>query len=243
MERNVRKILIVDTALNGCGVALYDGVEDRLIFDAFEAVARGQSERLVPMIEAQLSGAGLSYSDIDLVCGITGPGSFAGIRVGLSVVRSLALSMNMQAVGVSSVDAVMLEAMAGEDRKLVVDGHPLYVILESKRSDYYVERYVYDGSTSEIVGTITGCVECDDLMGMIGAEVKQPILRGDGVSRYLDDKAIVFNRLDLLCVGRHVLGCVAGGERGCVSQASPTYFRGADVSKSKKKYRMVEKLL
>ena len=71
-----------------------------------EAMAKGQAERLFPLIAEALAEAGAAYADLSAVaCGI-GPGSFTGLRVAVAAARGLALARGIPAVGVSAFEAL-----------------------------------------------------------------------------------------------------------------------------------------
>jgi tRNA threonylcarbamoyladenosine biosynthesis protein TsaB len=84
--------LVIDTATRACSVALFE--EDRLVDARHEVIGRGHAERLVPMI-AELPDRGRA----DAISVNVGPGSFTGIRVGVSAARGLALAWGAQCEG------------------------------------------------------------------------------------------------------------------------------------------------
>ncbi len=72
-------------------------------------MAKGQAEHLIPMLEAVLADAGLTWHDLDGIGVGIGPGNFTGIRISVSAARGLALGLGIKAVGVSTLDALSLE--------------------------------------------------------------------------------------------------------------------------------------
>ena len=105
-------VLALDTALDGCAVALAEDNENRASLD--EEMMRGQAERLAPMVREILAVAHATFSEIDRIAVTTGPGSFTGVRVGLSFARALALALNKPCLGVSTLEALALsEGEAG----------------------------------------------------------------------------------------------------------------------------------
>ena len=96
-------ILALDTATEACSAAL---LVDGRILARYEVAGRSHTERMIPMVQALMAEAGLGYSQLDgYVCGI-GPGSFAGVRIGLGFMKGLALAADRAAVGVSSLETL-----------------------------------------------------------------------------------------------------------------------------------------
>tara|TARA_B000000460_G_scaffold74191_2_gene51310 strand:+ start:5294 stop:5905 length:612 start_codon:yes stop_codon:yes gene_type:complete len=92
-----------DTSAAHCAAALLRG--DRVLVQHHEAMARGQAERLFPLLEQLLAEAGLNWHDLDVIGVGTGPGNFTGIRVAVAAARGLALSLGIPALGVAVTEA------------------------------------------------------------------------------------------------------------------------------------------
>ncbi|CAM3474264.1 tRNA (adenosine(37)-N6)-threonylcarbamoyltransferase complex dimerization subunit type 1 TsaB [Paracoccus nototheniae] len=99
-----RIVLGFDTSAAHCAAALLRG--DRVIGARHEAMAKGQAERLMPMLEEMLSDAGLGWRDLDVLGVGTGPGNFTGIRVGVAAARGLALALRIPAIGIGAPEAL-----------------------------------------------------------------------------------------------------------------------------------------
>ena len=102
-------ILAVDTALGACSAAVVSGA--RVLAHEHRDMARGHAEALAPMVEDVMRRAGLAFSDIERIGLTTGPGTFAGQRVGLAFARAVALALKKPAVGVTTLDAMAAEAL------------------------------------------------------------------------------------------------------------------------------------
>lgn len=132
------KLLAIDSATNACSAALWlDGGPGPR---RYAAMRRGHAESLMPMIDAVMSEAGLSFAELDGVAVTVGPGAFTGLRIGLSAARGLALAAALPLVGVTTLEAV---AAAQESH-----GLPVLVALDSKRSDVYVQLFAADGTAA-----------------------------------------------------------------------------------------------
>ncbi|ABL68642.1 tRNA (adenosine(37)-N6)-threonylcarbamoyltransferase complex dimerization subunit type 1 TsaB [Paracoccus denitrificans] len=92
-----------DTSAAHCAAALLQG--DRVLFHRHEEMARGQAERLFPLLDEVLAAAGIGWRDLSVIgCGI-GPGNFTGIRISVAAARGLSLSLGIPAIGVSVTEA------------------------------------------------------------------------------------------------------------------------------------------
>lgn len=112
-------VLGIDTSLDACSVAIVRDGET--LAHLHETMTRGQAERLAPMVREAAQAAGMSFADVDRVAVITGPGSFTGVRVGLSFARALALSLGKPCVGVSTLEALALEDGEGGARAALIE--------------------------------------------------------------------------------------------------------------------------
>ncbi|MEM7615078.1 MAG: tRNA (adenosine(37)-N6)-threonylcarbamoyltransferase complex dimerization subunit type 1 TsaB [Pseudomonadota bacterium] len=102
MSRPDPLILAFDTSAAHCAVALLLGPDIRV---KVEPMARGQAERLMPLLEEMLAEADLKWGDLDALGVGIGPGNFTGIRIGVSAARGLALGLEIPAIGVSNFEA------------------------------------------------------------------------------------------------------------------------------------------
>ena len=125
------KLLAIDTSAQTCAACVLDTQADRLLAEKSVEIGRGHAEVLMDYIEDCLSSANIGHEDLDRV-GITiGPGSFTGVRVGMSVARGLGLSLNIPVAGVSTLDACEKRA-----RELGVEGK-IASLLDAKRGELY----------------------------------------------------------------------------------------------------------
>jgi len=104
-------VLAIDTALSACSVAVVDTAADRVIARISVPMERGHAEALMPMLDDALEGsAGLT--GLSRIVVSTGPGSFTGIRVGLSAARGLALATELPVVGITTLVALAAPVLA-----------------------------------------------------------------------------------------------------------------------------------
>ncbi len=97
-------ILGINTVADACEAALVrDGV---VIAGLSEPMNQGHDARLAPVVEQLMREASTAFADLHRVAVIVGPGSFTGVRVGVAFARGLALSLDIPAVGVTSLEAI-----------------------------------------------------------------------------------------------------------------------------------------
>jgi tRNA threonylcarbamoyladenosine biosynthesis protein TsaB len=98
-------ILAIDTALDACAAGVLDTGQNKLIAQESLAMKRGHAEALMPLIARVMKESGVAFSALDRIAATTGPGSFTGLRVGLSAARGIALAAGKPVVGVTTLTA------------------------------------------------------------------------------------------------------------------------------------------
>ncbi len=98
-----RLTLGFDTSAAHCAAALLSG--DEVLASRLEEMRIGQAERLLPMLEEMLAGAGVAWTDLDVIGVGTGPGNFTGVRIGVAAARGLALGLRIPCEGVTAPEA------------------------------------------------------------------------------------------------------------------------------------------
>jgi tRNA threonylcarbamoyladenosine biosynthesis protein TsaB len=112
------RVLALDTALAACSVAVLDTNPEQVLARVSLPMERGHAEALMPMIDQALGGPG-ALQTVDRIVVTTGPGSFTGIRVGLSAARGLALATAKPLIGVTTLIALVAPALATGDGRAV----------------------------------------------------------------------------------------------------------------------------
>ena len=98
-------ILAIDTALEACATAVLDTEAGELLAQEQLLMKRGHAEALMPMIARVMQSADLAFTALDRIAVTIGPGSFTGLRVGISAARGLALAAKRPAVGLTTLSA------------------------------------------------------------------------------------------------------------------------------------------
>ena len=100
-------ILALDTAGVDCAAAVYDSGRNTVLGEASDMIGKGHAEHLIGIVDRALDQAGVTLSHIDRLAVTVGPGSFTGIRVGVAAARGFALSLDVPAVGVTTLEEVL----------------------------------------------------------------------------------------------------------------------------------------
>jgi tRNA threonylcarbamoyladenosine biosynthesis protein TsaB len=215
-----KPVLAFDSALAGCTVAV---LKDGKAFTQVLETQREQAAKLMPMIQEVMAEAKVAFAGLGLIVTTVGPGSFTGLRISLSAARSLGLALDLPVQGMST-----LEIMA---RSAVPEKADCLVILETKRTDFYVQAFDADKNPQgegvcmeeEALRSFIkdhDFIFCGDALGRLGVEGRERVL------------------LDPEVLAR--AGLARFLENGRVAQkAEPVYLRGADVSMSNKQQRVI----
>ncbi len=128
------KILAVDTAEQSCSIAL---VEDQIpLCETFFLNKRTHSRSLMDMIVHMLEKrAGLNIHEIDGFVAAHGPGSFTGLRIGISVVKGLACAVSKPAAGISSLDGIAWQFSTSTS---------VCAMMDAKRGEVYCAFYHFE---------------------------------------------------------------------------------------------------
>jgi tRNA threonylcarbamoyladenosine biosynthesis protein TsaB len=130
------KILAVDTSTRQLNVAVVEDEGERV--DLSLNAGQTHSKHLMPMIDTALNLAGLDLTAIDGFAVTVGPGSFTGLRIGLSAVKGLASALNKPVAGVSSLDALAYPWR----------GLPFLIcaLLDARKKEIYSALYRFNGN-------------------------------------------------------------------------------------------------
>ncbi len=130
-------LLACDTTQGACSVALRKNGE---IISDLQVMTRGHAEALMPMIERLCEQAQIPMSQLQRLAVTHGPGTFTGVRVGLSAMRGLALALKVPLCAIGTLHA-MAAAAVPSDQKLIV-------AVDARRDTYYTQ--VFDGQNQPL---------------------------------------------------------------------------------------------
>jgi tRNA threonylcarbamoyladenosine biosynthesis protein TsaB len=227
------RILAIDTTGPACSVAVT--LDKAVLYQSSVAMQRGHAEALLPMVQEALRETGKSFSDLDAIAVTTGPGAFTGIRIGLAAARGIALAADIPAIGISVFQAYAeaAEANRADDRN-----EPLWVLIDSKRGDLFVQRFtdgVSENGLPEIMDPEALIASCPEggvrLTGSGLALLKPQITETNGKSAtaiHLEDLGPPDVIAVAACAERLFVAAMAG-EHTALPSPSPLYLRAPEA--------------
>src|SRR5919109_2859606 len=126
------RVLAIDTALEACSAAVLDP-DGGITASESLAMTRGHAETLMPLIARVMNGARVEFAQLDRIAVTTGPGSFTGLRVGISAARGIALAAGKPAFGLTTLAAFAAPHIAADESAAVtvaIDARHQHVYLQ-----------------------------------------------------------------------------------------------------------------
>ena len=214
-------ILALESSAKAASVALME--DESLIAQYSQCCGLTHSRTLLPMVEDMLKNTEKKIADVDLIAVAHGPGSFTGIRIGVSTVKGLAWAYDKKCVGVST-----LEAMAWHG---VSAGGLICPVMDARRSQVYNALFETDGDGRPVRLTEDRAVSLAELAGELKDYECAPLLVGDGAKLtydYLTNEGIACRMApaNLLYQSAWGVGMAAlGKEAGGADDLLPVYLR------------------
>jgi tRNA threonylcarbamoyladenosine biosynthesis protein TsaB len=134
-------ILAIDTALDACAAAVLDTATTQLIAQESQPMKRGHAEALMPLIARVMKASGIAFASLDRIAVTTGPGSFTGLRVGLSAARGIALAANKPVVGLTTLTAYAAPVVARNSEQPVISA------IDARHDHVYFQVVSGDGGS------------------------------------------------------------------------------------------------
>jgi tRNA threonylcarbamoyl adenosine modification protein YeaZ len=135
------RVLAIDTALEACSAAVLDLSRGGIIASETLVMTRGHAEALMPLIARVMDLADIEFAELDRVAVTTGPGSFTGLRVGISAGRGIALASGKPAVGLSTLAGFAAPMIAEDDSSQVV------AVIDARHDHVYLQVFGTAGRT------------------------------------------------------------------------------------------------
>ena len=170
------RILAVDTSTRSCSVAVVD--RNDLLAEVTSGNGQTHSRHLMAMIDSALGLAGLNLSMTDGLAFTCGPGSFTGLRIGISTILGLSAATRKPIVGISGLDALAMQAAA--------PNMTICPLIDGRRNEVYCARYrwvngeLVKEAAEQVLSpelAITGLNNTPVLFAGNGAQLYQALIR------------------------------------------------------------------
>ncbi len=187
------KALAVDTSTAMAGIAIVD--ENGLLAEFLLKDLKTHSQKLVPMLNELLDSVKLTPAQIDVYAAVTGPGSFTGLRIGVTTIKALAYALNKPVSGITSLDALANTAV-------VAEGTLVCPIMDARNNQVYTALYKPQNGLMTNLSGYMG-IHVSDLVKLFEEEYDNVnvVFTGDGVLLHRDFLKIELkNRCDFMPV-------------------------------------------
>ncbi|MCK4390789.1 MAG: tRNA (adenosine(37)-N6)-threonylcarbamoyltransferase complex dimerization subunit type 1 TsaB [Desulfobacterales bacterium] len=168
------KVLGVDTSGQTGGVAILE--RNTVLAEVAVTSAQTHAKRIMLTVDTTLGMAGLTIADCDAFAVTTGPGSFTGLRIGISTVKGLAFATNKPVTGVSTLDALAYQ--------FPLFSHLICPVLDARKGQIYTALYEYASS-----------MKWERLIGDCAAEPRQWLKQIQRPCLFVGDGAFVYGEL------------------------------------------------
>jgi tRNA threonylcarbamoyladenosine biosynthesis protein TsaB len=218
-------ILAIDTALDACAAAVLDTEAGRLIAQESQAMKRGHAEALMPLIARVIEQSGIGFAGLVRIAVTTGPGSFTGLRVGLSAARGIALAANKPVVGVTTLTAYAAPVVSQNSEQPVISA------IDARHDQVYLQ--VVSGNGSSLIWPRAAPIE----EALDASRFGVPHLVGNAArilaDRWLPDAPPPFKVDALPAPDIAWVGWLGAAVSPDTAPARPFYLRAPDAKPSK----------
>lgn len=174
------KILTLDSTAVSASVALCENSEVIAVYN--QKTGLTHSETLLPMVSAVLKNAKCTIDDVDMLAVSAGPGSFTGVRIGVSAIKGLAFGKNKICVGTSTLDSLARNACGMSGNFLAVP------VMDARRNQLYNAVFEYNN------GVMTRL--CEDRL-IMADELQKELASSDKPVYFFGDGYTIAEKLDI----------------------------------------------
>ena len=167
-------ILSIETSTSICSVAIHEQGELLALAEIKEPGAH--AEKLLLLVDELFEKSGLSFGDLDAVAVSQGPGSYTGLRIGVSTAKGIAYALEIPLIGINT-----LQAMAASQS--VAPGDYVVAVLDARRKEVYTQAF---GDSLQELSPIEAVVLEEGVFGSI-LEKGRVYFVGDGVEKVKEE--------------------------------------------------------
>ena len=231
------KILAIDTSSKICSVSILEDTD--LIIEKHIDNELTHSQKLMPLIDEILKENNIELSDLDLFACSIGPGSFTGVRIGVSTVKAFNDVTNIPIVSVSSLESLAYNTLNSNYKK---DAKLVLSIIDAKNDNVYYGLFKRDDDNFECVEELDA-KNIDEMIEILKKYHSSPILFvGDGAEKhqyhllkhfskatFVEDK---YNKQSSVSVGKAGYYHYINGNYGDSNSITPLYLRKSQAERA-----------
>ena len=221
-------ILALNTSTRQCSIALL-GMDRTVIAENLMSEGKGHFDGLMPAVDMLLTGSGFKQKDIKCVAVATGPGSFTGLRVGLSLAKGFCQALDIPVIGISSLRALAFQ--------LPFTPHPIAPLLSSRKGEVFTALFYWNRENELQRKEKDNCFKLDALLSLftettvfIGNDF---LNQGNLLKELLGNHARIAPpqgwQLNASSVGALALARFDAGDLDDPSTLIPRYYRPPDI--------------
>jgi tRNA threonylcarbamoyladenosine biosynthesis protein TsaB len=135
------RVLAIDTALGACAAAVLDSQAGAILAAESLGMVRGHAEAVMPLIARVMDAARSEFNELNRIAVTVGPGSFTGLRVGISAARGIALAAGRPAIGLSTLSALAAPHVAARS------GDTIIAAIDARNEQVYFQVFAPNGVT------------------------------------------------------------------------------------------------
>ncbi|MFI3327822.1 MAG: tRNA (adenosine(37)-N6)-threonylcarbamoyltransferase complex dimerization subunit type 1 TsaB [Rikenellaceae bacterium] len=232
MSNGITKILAIESGTEICSVGVaYNG---QIVALRESNVGRDHAKSVAQFAHEVLEECALEVKDLDAVAVGKGPGSYTGLRIGVSVAKGLCFGAGVPLIGVGSLESlaqVALESVAEGEDGVIEEGDTLVPMVDARRMEVYAQLFSSDGVAEGDVEAVV--VDEESFKG-----VESLVIFGDGAAKCRE----VLPRAKYIDVAASAIGVakvaqekLQRGETEDVAYFEPFYLKEVVVTKSNKR--------
>ncbi|MDP4181053.1 MAG: tRNA (adenosine(37)-N6)-threonylcarbamoyltransferase complex dimerization subunit type 1 TsaB [Bacillota bacterium] len=162
------KVLAVDTSSTVAAVAVLDN--EKLLGEYIINNKKTHSQKLMPMIKDLMDNLGVAPDEIDVYAASVGPGSFTGLRIGVTIIKAISYSLEKPVISIPTLDALAYN--------ISTSGVIICPIMDARNNQVYTSIYKWDKEE---------LVRKSEYMGIDIAELKEFLIKKDEVIYFVGD--------------------------------------------------------
>lgn len=133
------RVLAIDTALGACSTCVFDAGSGTVAAQAVVPMDKGHAEAIIPQIQGMMADVPGGFGAIDRIAVTIGPGSYTGLRVGLSAAHAIAFAIGKPVVGISTLSALAAPLMTSGESTVVA------AAVDARHGDIYIQLVTSSG--------------------------------------------------------------------------------------------------